>query len=101
MKIERVSIEDNFFQDLGAHSLLMARFCSEIRKSLKSDVSMRDIYLNPTIAKLAESSGHADGRGRGCDEAAAPHTRRPIFNITAAARCSSSTTPAQACPPSG
>jgi non-ribosomal peptide synthetase-like protein len=53
MKIERVSIEDNFFQDLGAHSLLMARFCSEIRKSLKSDVSMRDIYLNPTIAKLA------------------------------------------------
>ena len=53
MKIERVSIEDNFFQDLGAHSLLMARFCSEIRKSLKSDVSMRDIYLNPTIARLA------------------------------------------------
>src|SRR5262245_27992067 len=53
MKVERVSVEDNFFQDLGAHSLLMARFCSEIRKHLKSDVSMRDIYLNPTIAKLA------------------------------------------------
>ncbi|WP_439924520.1 Pls/PosA family non-ribosomal peptide synthetase [Nitrobacter sp. JJSN] len=53
MKIERVSIEDNFFQDLGAHSLLMARFCSKIRTRLKSDVSMRDIYLNPTIAKLA------------------------------------------------
>ena len=57
MKIERVSVEDNFFQDLGAHSLLMARFCSEIRKSLKSAVSMRDIYLNPTIAKLASHLG--------------------------------------------
>ncbi len=54
MKIERVSIEDNFFQDLGAHSLLMARFGAEIRKRLKiSAVSMQDIYLNPTIEKLA------------------------------------------------
>ena len=55
MKIERVSIEDNFFQDLGAHSLLMARFGAEIRKRLKiSAVSMQDIYLNPTIEKLAK-----------------------------------------------
>ena len=54
MKIERVSITDNFFQDLGAHSLLMARFGSEIRKRMRvSDVSMRDIYLNPTVEKLA------------------------------------------------
>jgi non-ribosomal peptide synthetase-like protein len=54
MKIERVSVEDNFFQDLGAHSLLMARFSAEIRKRLKIPaVSMRDIYLNPTIEKLA------------------------------------------------
>ena len=58
MKIERVSVEDNFFQDLGAHSLLMARFCSEIRKQPGPvGVSMRDIYLNPTIAKLAAPSG--------------------------------------------
>ncbi len=55
MKIERVSIEDNFFQDLGAHSLLMARFGAEIRKRLKiSAVSMQDIYQNPTIEKLAK-----------------------------------------------
>jgi Phosphopantetheine attachment site len=47
-------VEDNFFQDLGAHSLLMARFSAELRKKLDiSTVSMRDIYLNPTIDKLA------------------------------------------------
>jgi non-ribosomal peptide synthetase-like protein len=54
MKIERASVKDNFFHDLGAHSLLMARFGAEIRKRLKiSAVSMQDIYLNPTIEKLA------------------------------------------------
>jgi non-ribosomal peptide synthetase-like protein len=54
MNIERISITDNFFQDLGGHSLLMARFAAEIRRTLQvRDVSIRDIYLNPTIEKLA------------------------------------------------
>jgi hypothetical protein len=50
MKIERASVGHHFFHDLGAHSLLMARFGAEIRKRLHiSSVSMQDIYLNPTI----------------------------------------------------
>jgi non-ribosomal peptide synthetase-like protein len=54
MNIERASVEDNFFQDLGAHSLLMAQFGAAIRKRLDvSSVSMQDIYQNPTIEKLA------------------------------------------------
>ncbi len=62
MKLERVSVADNFFQDLGAHSLLMARFCANIRQDpALSHVSMRDIYLNPTIAKLAAHLSHAAG----------------------------------------
>jgi non-ribosomal peptide synthetase-like protein len=60
LKVERVSIADHFFNDLGAHSLLMARFCAKIRQHpVMSNVSMRDIYLNPTIAKLAEHLGGA------------------------------------------
>ena len=52
--VERVSTENHFFDDLGANSLLMARFCAGIRKSPgMSNVSMRDIYMNPTIARLA------------------------------------------------
>ncbi|MDH3665293.1 MAG: amino acid adenylation domain-containing protein, partial [Alphaproteobacteria bacterium] len=51
---ERVSIQDNFFQDLGAHSLLMARFGAAIRERLNiATVSMQDIYLNPTVETLA------------------------------------------------
>ena len=56
LKVASVSVEDHFFNDLGANSLLMARFCARIRKnSATSNVSMRDIYLNPTIATLADS----------------------------------------------
>lgn len=52
--VERISTEHHFFNDLGANSLLMARVCSAIRRKLgMSNVSMRDIYMHPTIARLA------------------------------------------------
>ncbi len=64
LKVDHVSTEDHFFDDLGANSLLMARFCARIRQHPDmSNVSMRDIYLNPTVAKLAERLRH------GADEA--------------------------------
>lgn len=54
LQVERVSITDDFFMDLGAHSLLMARFGSELRQSAGlPDISMRDVYQNPTVEKLA------------------------------------------------
>jgi non-ribosomal peptide synthetase-like protein len=54
LRVDRVSTEHHFFDDLGANSLLMARVCAAIRKNPRmSNVSMRDIYTNPTIAKLA------------------------------------------------
>jgi non-ribosomal peptide synthetase-like protein len=79
MKIERASIEDNFFQDLGAHSLLMARFGAEIRKRLKiSAVSMQDIYLNPTIEKLA---GHIDSLPAATSSQANREIVREAFHV--------------------
>ncbi|NVO12429.1 MAG: amino acid adenylation domain-containing protein [Rhodoplanes sp.] len=64
LTVERVSIDDHFFDDLGANSLLMARFCARIRRNPgMAGVSMRDIYTNPTIAKLAatfEAGGAAE-----------------------------------------
>lgn len=54
MELEHVSVGDNFFQDLGAHSLLMAKFAGGIRQRMDVPaVSIRDIYLNPTIEGLA------------------------------------------------
>ena len=62
LKLEAVSTEAHFFNDLGAHSLLMARFCARIRQDANiSHVSMRDIYQNPTIAQLAAHLDAASG----------------------------------------
>src|SRR6266567_1316581 len=54
LKIDRVSVDSHFFDDLGADSLLMAHFCARVRKrgNLPS-VSMKDIYRHPTIRSLA------------------------------------------------
>ena len=63
MRAERVPVDDHFFDDLGADSLVMAKFCARVRKreDLPS-VSMKDIYRYPTIRSLAES--FAEGRTR-------------------------------------
>ena len=54
MHAERVPADSNFFDDLGADSMLMAQFCARVRK--RGDlppVSMKDIYQHPTIRSLA------------------------------------------------
>jgi non-ribosomal peptide synthetase-like protein len=54
MGIATVSVEDDFFGDLGANSMLMAQFCSRVRKDAElPPVSMKEVYLNPTVRKLA------------------------------------------------
>jgi len=54
LKLDEVSIEDHFFDDLGANSLLMARVCARMRARPElPPVSMRDVYLHPTVALLA------------------------------------------------
>src|SRR5438105_731218 len=54
LRIERVSVDSHFFDELGADSLVMAHFCARVRKrgNLPS-VSMKDIYRHPTIRSLA------------------------------------------------
>ncbi len=54
VRLERVSVDSHFFDDLGTNSLLMARFCARVRE--REDlprVSMKDVYLHPTIRSLA------------------------------------------------
>jgi len=54
LRVDRVSVDSHFFDELGADSLVMAHFCARVRKrgDLPS-VSMRDIYRHPTIRSLA------------------------------------------------
>ena len=54
LRVDRVSVDSHFFNELGADSLVMAHFCARVRKrgNLPS-VSMKDVYRHPTIRSLA------------------------------------------------
>lgn len=54
VQADQVPADSHFFNDLGADSMVMARFCARVRKrpDLPS-VSMKDIYEHPTIRSLA------------------------------------------------
>jgi non-ribosomal peptide synthetase-like protein len=60
LRLEHVSADCDFFDDLGADSLTMAHFCARVRKreDLPS-VSMEEIYRHPTIGRLATALADA------------------------------------------
>ena len=58
MQVERVPVDSNFFEDLGADSMVMTRFCARVRKRPDLPaVSIKDIYQHPTIKSLATALG--------------------------------------------
>jgi len=58
LDLEQVPVDGHFFEDLGANSVLMAHFCGQVRRRGQlPSVSMRDIYLHPTIRSLAREIG--------------------------------------------
>ncbi|MEV6909770.1 amino acid adenylation domain-containing protein [Amycolatopsis sp. NPDC051071] len=60
--VERISVTGHVFEDYGADSLLLAKFCAVIReRGDLAPLSARDVYLNPTVRGLAESLPPAAG----------------------------------------
>ena len=75
---ERVPADSHFFDDLGADSLVMAKFCARVRKRADlPSVSMKDIYAHPTIKSLAESFGMAEAE-TGLDAPTLIQPRDPV-----------------------
>jgi amino acid adenylation domain-containing protein len=52
LKLDNIGINENFFE-LGGHSFLVLQLASLIDKKYDIRLEMREIFLNPTIAKLA------------------------------------------------
>jgi amino acid adenylation domain-containing protein/non-ribosomal peptide synthase protein (TIGR01720 family) len=53
LNVEQVGIQDNFFE-AGGHSLLGMRVISHIRRELNTELRIKDLFVHPTIAELAE-----------------------------------------------
>ena len=59
---ERVALDSDFFDDLGADSMTMAHFCARVRK--RGDLppmSIKDVYRHPSIAALAAALASTPG----------------------------------------
>ncbi|MBN2296561.1 MAG: amino acid adenylation domain-containing protein [Pirellulales bacterium] len=59
-KVSPISVEDDFFLDLGGYSLLAAQVVSRLRSKFALEVAIRDIYGHSTIRKLAEKIDSID-----------------------------------------
>jgi len=78
LRADRVSVDSHFFDDLGADSLVMAHFCARVRKrGGLPPVSMRDVYLYPTIRSLAAGLAEATSRAAGPPGPAATEAPTP------------------------
>ena len=52
-KLPKVSVEDDFFLNLGGHSLVAAQMITTLRQKTGKHVTVRDAYNHPTVRRLA------------------------------------------------
>ncbi|MDQ3827317.1 MAG: condensation domain-containing protein, partial [Actinomycetota bacterium] len=62
LKVEKVGVEDNFF-DLGGDSILTIQVISRLRAALRVEMPLRDVFSNPTVASLAGVIETVTGQG--------------------------------------
>jgi amino acid adenylation domain-containing protein len=53
LRVERIGLHDNFF-DLGGHSLLLIKLQTGLKRELKTDVTLVELFQQTTVAAQAE-----------------------------------------------
>jgi acyl carrier protein len=62
LKVEQVGVDDNFFE-LGGHSVLMVQLQAKLRKALKREISIIELFKYSTISTLAAHLGREEADG--------------------------------------
>jgi amino acid adenylation domain-containing protein len=57
--VPQVGLHDNFFE-LGGHSLLIMQLMVEVRRLFGINISLRDVFMSPTLAELAGALKRGD-----------------------------------------
>lgn len=84
LEMPQVDPDANFFDDLGADSMLLAQFCARVRKQPDlPKISMKDVYANPTLRSLSTALALGEG-ARPHTEPATPPRRGPSTVAAAA-----------------
>jgi acyl carrier protein len=64
LQVTPIGVHDDFFE-LGGHSLMAAQLLVDIQHALGVEVTARTLFLQPTIAELAEVIEQAGAGGGG------------------------------------
>ncbi|MCA2554877.1 MAG: amino acid adenylation domain-containing protein, partial [Microcystis sp. M04BS1] len=79
LKIDKISVQDNFF-DLGGHSLLAPYLITQIKEQLGKEIAVTTIFQNPTIEQLATIiQTEADSSNQSCLVPIQPQGSKPPF----------------------
>ncbi|MDJ0562259.1 MAG: thioesterase domain-containing protein, partial [Microcystis sp. M53599_WE4] len=79
LKIDKISVQDNFFY-LGGHSLLAPYLITQIKEQLGKEIAVTTIFQNPTIEQLATIiQTDADSSNQSCLVPIQPQGSKPPF----------------------
>jgi amino acid adenylation domain-containing protein len=91
-RVPGIGVEQDFFLDLGGHSLIAAQMTAVLRSRTDLDLAVRDVYAYPTVRKLGAYLAQLP---RTADATGSPH-KLPAGTELARNRCGPATTLLQA-----